>query len=229
MRIMIAEDSGLFRQVLSELLSENGLTVTGQAATVEELMRLVDNAPPDLVILDIRLPPGQRDEGLRVAEILRARYPRIGLLILSHYAETAYAMRLLSTAHRAVGYLIKDRVPDARALLEAIDRIAHGHVVIDPEVVGRLVERRRTVDLLHRLTPGERQVLSLVAEGYSNVAIAGRLAYSVKTVEKRITAISQKLGLADAEGRADVNVRVLAVLAYLRSGLGHESGVDLAS
>ncbi|WP_405151164.1 response regulator transcription factor [Sphaerisporangium sp. NBC_01403] len=229
MRIMIAEDSGLFRQLLSEVLSENGLTVTGQAATVDELMRLVDAAPPDLVILDIRLPPGQRDEGLCAAEVLRARYPRTGLLVLSHYGETAYAMRLLSTAHHAVGYLIKDRVPDARALLDAIDRIAQGHVVIDPEVVGRLVKRRRTVDPLHRLTPGEREVLSLVAEGYSNVAIAGRLAYSVKTVEKRITAISHKLGLADNEGRADVNVRVLAVLTYLRSGLGRESGVHLAS
>jgi DNA-binding NarL/FixJ family response regulator len=216
---MIAEDSGLFRQMLVDLLTDRGLEVTGQAETKEELLRLVRSAPPDVILIDIRLPPGHRDEGLQAAEEIRASNPGVALLVLSHYAETSYAVRLLETAAHSAGYLVKDRVQDGDRLVDAIHRVANGEVVVDPEVVGRLVRRRRTVDPLDRLTPSERTVLSLIAEGRSNAAIAEQLAYSVKTVEKRITAISQKLGLPPTgdEGRTDVNVRVLVVLAYLRN------------
>ena len=222
MRVMIAEDSGLLRQMLAEMLSRHGLEVTGQAATREELLRLVETAPPDAVVLDIRLPPGYRDEGLQIAAELRARHPTIGLLVLSHYAETSYAMRLLEHGARGVGYLVKDRVQDGGRLVDAIRRVAAGEAVIDPEVVQRVMFRRRAVDPLERLAPGERQVLGLMAEGLSNVAIAERLSFSPKTVEKRVTAIAQKLGLpsTDDAGRGDVNLRVLAVLTYLRGSGG---------
>ncbi|MDX6391570.1 MAG: hypothetical protein QOJ73_2633 [Streptosporangiaceae bacterium] len=218
MRVMIAEDSGLLRQMLAEMFTARGVHVIGLAQTLPELLRLVDSDPPDIVVLDIRLPPTYRDEGLQAAETLRARYPAVGLLILSHYAETSYAVRLLETSSHAVGYLVKDRVQDAERLVETAYRVASGEVVIDPEVVQRLLLRPRRVDPLASLTSAEKQVLTLMAEGYSNAAIGKKLSYSVKTVEKRVTSISQKLGLSPAgDERADVNVRVLAVLTYLRS------------
>jgi len=219
MRVVIAEDSGLLRQLLAELFTAKGLEVTGLAQTLPEVLRLVEADPPDIVVLDIRMPPAYRDEGLQAAEALRARYPDLGLLILSHYAETSYAVRLLEISSHAVGYLVKDRVQDADRLLEAAHRVASGEVVIDPEVVQRLLLRPRRADPLANLTSVEKQVLALIAEGYSNAAIGKKLSYSVKTVEKRVTSISQKLGLSPAGGeeRADINVRVLAVLTYLRS------------
>jgi DNA-binding NarL/FixJ family response regulator len=222
MRVMIAEDSGLLRQMLAEMLTRHGFDVTGLAHTKEGLLRLVDADPPDVVILDIRLPPGQRDEGLQAASEIRARHPGIGLLVLSHYAETSYAMRLLENGAHGVGYLVKDRVQDSDRLVDAIRRVAAGEAAIDPEVVQRVMFRRRAVDPLERLTPSEQQVLGLMAEGFSNVAIAERLSYSLKTVEKRVTAITQKLGLppSDDNSRSDVNVRVLAVLTYLRHANG---------
>ncbi len=218
MRVMIAEDSGLLRQLLGELLTRHGLEVTGQAANGDDLLRLVEGAPPDVVVLDIRLPPSYRDEGLRAASEIRARHPQVGLLVLSHYAETSYAMRLLEGGARGVGYLVKDRVQDADRLVDAIRRVEAGEAAIDPEVVQRVMFRRRTADPLERLTLGERQVLGLIAEGWSNAAIADRLSCSLKTVEKRVTAITQKLDLptSDDAGRSDINVRVLAVLTYLR-------------
>jgi DNA-binding NarL/FixJ family response regulator len=218
MRIMIAEDSGLLRQMLAEMLTRRGFDVTGQARTKEELLTLVEAAPPDVVILDIRLPPGHRDEGLQAASEIRARHPGIGLLVLSHYAETSYAMRLLENGARGVGYLVKDRVQDSDRLVDAIRRVAAGETAIDPEVVERVMFRRRAVDPLERLTAGERTVLRLMAEGLSNAAIAERLSYSQKTVEKRITAITQKLDLQGTPiARSDINIRVLTVLTYLRS------------
>jgi len=165
MRVMIAEDSGLLRQLLAELLTRHGLEVTGQAASGDDLLRLVEGAPPDVVVLDIRLPPGYHDEGLRAASEIRARHPRVGLLVLSHYAETSYAMRLLKGGARGVGYLVKDRVQDADRLVDAIRRVAAGEAVIDPEVVQRVMFRRRTADPLECLTLGEPQVLGLIAEG----------------------------------------------------------------
>ncbi len=162
---MIAEDSGLLRQLLAELLTRHGLEVTGQAANRDDLLCLVEGAPPDVVVLDIRLPPGYHDEGLRAASEIRARHPRVGLLVLSHYAETSYAMRLLKGGARGAGYLVKDRVQDADRLVDAIRRVAAGEAVIDPEVVQRVMFRRRTADPLECLTLGEPQVLGLIAEG----------------------------------------------------------------
>jgi DNA-binding NarL/FixJ family response regulator len=219
MRVVIAEDSGLLRQLLAELLTCRGFDVIGQAQTLPELLRLVAADPPDVVVLDIRMPPAYRDEGLQAAEEIHARHPSVGLLVLSHYAETSYAVRLLELSSHAVGYLIKDRVQDADRLLEALHRVAAGEVVIDPEVVQRVLLRPRAIDPLERLKLVERQVLALMAEGRSNAAIAHKLSYSVKTIEKRVTAISQKLGLPHPHDhdRGDVNVRVLAVLTYLRT------------
>jgi DNA-binding NarL/FixJ family response regulator len=219
MRIVIAEDSGLLRQMLTEILTSRGFNVIGQAETLPELLGLVWADPPDIVVLDIRMPPTHRDEGLRAAEEIHARHPSVGLLLLSHYAETSYAVRLLELSSHGVGYLVKDRVQDADRLVEALQRVAAGEVVIDPEVVQRVLFRPRVVDPLERLTAVEREILALMAEGRSNTAIAQKLSYSVKTIEKRVTAISQKLGLPhpDDHERSDVNLRVLAVLAYLRS------------
>lgn len=223
---MIAEDSGLLRHLLVQALTGRGLTVTGQAADGGELLALVAADPPDVVIADIRMPPGHGDEGLRAAEQIRRRHPGVGLLVLTHYAETAYAVRLLTVADHAVGYLVKDRVQDADRLVEAVRRVAAGEMVVDPLVVTRMLNRRRRADPLARLTPGEREVLALVAEGWSNAAIAGKLGYSAKTVEKRLSAVGGKLGLPtiDVDCRPDVNIRVLAVLAYLRAE--REPGAD---
>jgi DNA-binding NarL/FixJ family response regulator len=219
MRIVVAEDSGLLRQLLVELLTSRGLDVIGQAESLPELLELVGDDPPDVAVLDIRLPPTHQDEGLRAAEAIHAHHPSVGLLVLSHYADTSYAGRLLELSSHAVGYLIKDRVQDADRLVEALHRVAAGEVVIDPAVVHRLLVRQRVIDPLERLTTVERQVLALMAEGRSNTAIAQKLSYSVKTIEKRATSISQKLMLPDLDDhrRGEVNMRVLAVLAYLRS------------
>jgi DNA-binding NarL/FixJ family response regulator len=202
----------MLRQLLVEALTSRGLEVTGQAANAVELLGLVAAQPPDVVVADIRMPPSYQDEGLRAAERIRSGYPDVGVLVLSHYAETSYAIRLLEGLTGRVGYLVKDRVQDTDRLVDTIRRVAGGEVVVDPEVIRRVMLRSRTVDPLQRLTPSEREVLALIAEGLSNAAIARRLSYSVKTVEKRVTAIAQKLGLREIDG----NVRVLAVLAYLR-------------
>jgi DNA-binding NarL/FixJ family response regulator len=180
MRVVIAEDSGLLRQLLAELFTARGLEVTGLAQTLPEVLRLVEADPPDIVVLDIRMPPDYRDEGLQAAEALRARYPDVGLLILSHYAETSYAVRLLEISSHAVGYLVKDRVQDADRLLEAASRVASGEIVIDPEVVQRLLLRPRRADPLANLTSVEKQVLALIAEGYSNAAIGKSSAIALK-------------------------------------------------
>jgi DNA-binding NarL/FixJ family response regulator len=219
MRVMIAEDSGLLRQMLAEILDRHGFEVTGQTSDPGRLLRMIAAEPPDVVMLDIRLPPGQHDEGLQAAQEIRARHPDVGILVLSHYADTSYAVRLLDNGARGIGYLVKDRVQDTGRLLEALDRVASGETVIDPDIVQRVMGRRRVEDPLSALTPGERQVLGLIAEGLSNTAIAGRLSFSLKTVEKRVTAITRKLGVPDIgyPGRSAVNVRVVAVLAYLRS------------
>jgi DNA-binding NarL/FixJ family response regulator len=204
--------------MLAEALTARGCEVVGEAGTPDELLHLVDTGPPDVVVVDIRMPPTHRDEGLRAIEQIRARHSAVGVLVLSHYAETGYAIRLLQCAPRAVGYLVKDRVQDTDRLFDALRRVAAGEVVVDPDVIQRVMLRPRVVDPLDQLTPSERQVLALVAEGHSNNAIAGKLGYSVKTVEKRITAVSQKLGLRAVDD--GINVRVLAVLTYLRS-IGH--------
>ena len=219
MRIVIGEDSGLLRAMLLSTLAGYGLDVVGAAGDLPSLLRTVEDTDPDLVILDIRMPPGYSDEGLQAAERIHAGHPAAGLLVLSQYAETGYAQRLLELRARALGYLVKDRVQDADRLVEAITRVGAGEVVVDPEVIHQVLRRPRVDDPLEPLTRSERDVLALLAEGYSNSAISRKLSYSGKTVEKRITAIAQKLGLPQVldVDRADVNIRVLAVLTYLRS------------
>jgi DNA-binding NarL/FixJ family response regulator len=216
-RLLIADDSGLLRQMLTETFTRRGFEVAGEAASLPELVRTVAADPPDVVVLDIRMPPEHRDEGLQAATWIRAHHPSTALLVLSHYAETSYAVRLLEIATRSVGYLVKDRVQDTDRLVDAVQRVAQGEVVIDTEVIQRVMHRHRTVDPLRDLTEGEKHVLALMAEGRSNNAIARHLNYSLKTVEKRITAISRKLGLPQDDERHDINVRVLAVLTYLRN------------
>lgn len=224
MRAVIAEDSGIFREALTTLLTNRGISVVAQATDATELDALIDTSLADtgfadVVLLDIRMPPTHTDEGIRAAKRIRLLNPTIGLVVLSTYAEAQYAGDLLAVANPGAGYLAKDRVRDADRLVEAIRLVVAGEVVIDPKVVKRLLDRRRPVNPLDRLTPGEYQVLALVAEGRSNGAIGSELHLAPSTVEKRITAIAQKLGLpqTDDPGRGEVNVRVLAVLEYLRN------------
>lgn len=218
LRVVIAEDSGLLRELLVHLLTGNGMVVCGQASTLPELLATVAVDPPDLVVSDIRMPPTCRDEGIQAAEQIRARSPEVGLLILTHYPEAAHAVRLLEFADRAAGYIVKDRVQDTARFIETVRRVAAGETVIDSHVVQDILRRPRLANPLDQLAPSERQILALIAEGYSNSAIALRLSYSVKTVEKRVTSIAQTLELppADDGGRSQVNLRVLAVLSYLR-------------
>jgi DNA-binding NarL/FixJ family response regulator len=213
MRVVIAEDSVLVREGLARLLGETGIEVAAAAGDAESFLRAVDAEQPDAVVVDVRLPPTFSDEGLRAALVVRQRWPRTGVLVLSQYVEERYAAELLSgnRAHEAgVGYLLKDRVGNIAELLDALHRVAGGGSAIDPEVVGQLLARRRHP--LDTLTTRERRVLALMAEGRSNTAIAATLVVGLGAVEKHITTIFAKLGLppTDTENR-----RVLAVLAYL--------------
>ncbi|NLT54158.1 MAG: response regulator transcription factor [Actinomycetales bacterium] len=196
-----------------------GIDVVGEATHRDEAVAVVAGTSPDVAILDIRIPPGHLDDGLVAAERIRRDDPDVGLLVLSHYLESSYAERLLTFADAGVGYLVKDRVQDGDVLVDTLYRIAAREVVIDTDLVRQVIRRRRRHDPLERLTTQERQVLALMAEGYSNTAIGRRAFCSVKTVERRVTAISEKLGLPSGEdgGRSEVNIRVLAVLTYLRS------------
>ena len=213
---MICEDSALFRRGLALLLTDAGVQVVGECADAEHLIAAVRDTVPDTVILDIRMPPTFTDEGLAAAAGLRRAYPGLGLLVLSTYADTAYAIRLLEIG-TGVGYLLKDRVDDANAVRDAVERVARGETVIDSEIVGRLLTRRRHADALDRLTDRERDVLAQMAEGYSNAAIARRLHLAEKTVESHIAAVMTKLNL---EPTPDDNRRVKAVLAWMRVARG---------
>lgn len=212
MRVALADDSALFRQGLTLLLGAAGVEVTAQARTGQELLARIDNHPPDVVILDIRMPPTFTDEGLQAAEIVRSRHPDVGILVLSTYTETPYAVRLLQACQGKVGYLLKDRVDDAAALLDALTRITAGESVIDPEIVTRLVARPRRSPL-SELTDRERDVLRLMAEGRSNAGIGQALFLSPKTIETHVASVFGKLNLPPA---SDDNRRVLAVLTWLR-------------
>jgi DNA-binding NarL/FixJ family response regulator len=214
-RVAIAEDAVLVREGLVRLLTEAGFGVVGAARNPEELLAVVDLQRPDVVVLDIRMPPTHTDEGLRLANELR-RQPGapIGVLLLSQYVEAAHAYRLLEEETPGVGYLLKDRLSDIGELSDAIRRIAGGGSAFDPSLVGELLRRRRQHDPLGELTDREREVLSLMAEGRSNQAIADRLVVTLKTVETHVASIFSKLGL---EPQPDDHRRVLAVLAYLRS------------
>jgi len=212
-RVVIAEDSLLLRAGLARLLTEAGLEVVGEAGDARDLMRMVSLRAPDVAVVDVRMPPTHTDEGLRAARTIRERHPGCGVLVLSQYLEEAYAMELLGDDARGLGYLLKDRVMDLEGFVDAVRRVGEGGSALDPEVVSRLIGRRRDAPL-DALTPREREVLELMAEGRSNRGIAGQLVVTERAVEKHVTSIFGKLRLPAAE--AD-HRRVLAVLAYLRS------------
>ena len=213
MRIVIAEDSVLLREGLNRLVADAGHDVVTSVASGPELVEAIDRERPDVSIVDVRMPPTFRDEGLRAAIAARDRVPLTPILILSQYVEERYAGELLESGAAGVGYLLKDRVADVSEFMLALQQVASGGTVLDPEVVSQLVTRRRRDDRLADLTPREQEVLALIAEGQSNTAIADRLFIGEGTVEKHISNIFSKLALDDAVTQ---HRRVLAVLAYLR-------------
>jgi DNA-binding NarL/FixJ family response regulator len=213
MRVILAEDSPLLRDGLARLLADDGVEVTQTVADAATLRAAVAAEPPDVVVTDIRMPPTFTDEGLTAALEIRAQHPQVAVLVLSQYAEAAYAERLLRDGTTHVGYLLKERVNDVTALHDAMTRVARGESVIDPEIVRMLVARPRQENPLDRLTERERDVLALMAEGRSNRGIGDRLHLSEKTVETHIGAIMAKLDLPDT---VDDNRRVAAVVRYLR-------------
>jgi DNA-binding NarL/FixJ family response regulator len=212
MRVALADDAALFRQGVANLLREAGFDVVGQAHDTASLMTLVHDQQPDVVIVDIRMPPTHTLEGLDAARAIRAQYPTVGVLVLSQFVEAHYALQLLDNAERGAGYLLKDRVGDIAELASAVRQIAAGRLVIDPMVVAQLVNRTRRRNPLDALTDREKEVLALMAEGRSNQAISKALFITDKTVEAHIRAIFTKLGLAAA---VDDHRRVLAVITYL--------------
>ena len=215
LRVVLADDSVLFREGMARVLADAGVQVVGQAGEPESLVAMVRRERPDVAIIDIRMPPGQRDEGLRAAAAIREEHAdSVAILVLSQYVEPMFALQLVRDGGTGVGYLLKDRVADVDEFVEAIRRVARGGSVIDPGVVSSLLARPRGASPLDELTNREREVLSLMAEGRSNQAIADRLFVTEKTVEAHIAAILSKLGLQPA---ADDHRRVLAVLAWLRA------------
>jgi DNA-binding NarL/FixJ family response regulator len=214
-RVVVADDVMLTREGIVRLLRDAGVDVVAEAEDAEQLLRHVQLARPDAVVVDIRMPPTHSDEGLVAAQQIRAAHPGVGVLVLSQYVEPSYAMRLLDEHPESVGYLLKERVFDAAILVDALRRIADGETVVDPTIVSRLFGRGRRHDPLDELTAREREVLGLVAEGLSNKAIASRLFVTERTVEAHVKQIFLKLRL---ETSPDSHRRVLAVLAYLRAG-----------
>jgi DNA-binding NarL/FixJ family response regulator len=214
-RVLVAEDSGLLREGLGQLLRSAGFEVVGAAANYTELLAMANTTEPHVILTDIKMPPSHSDEGLRAAEAIRAQRPDTAIILLSHYAEPEFAQRLLSGEPRGLGYLLKDRVSDAGELGAAIRRVVAGETVVDPDVIAILVSRRRSPgDRLEKLTGRERQILELMAEGRSNLGIARAEFLSTKTVERHVASIFSKLGL---EPGTDENRRVLAVLQQLRA------------
>jgi DNA-binding NarL/FixJ family response regulator len=214
-RVVIADDSVLLREGLARLLEEYGFEVAGQAGDAEDLLRKVGAHKPDVAVVDVRMPPTHTDEGLRAAHKIRNDFPETGVLVLSQYVEEAYALELLSQSTESTGYLLKDRVADVDSFTDAVRRVASGGSALDPEVVALLLGRRRREDPLQSITPREREVLGLMAEGRSNAAIAEALVVTERAVEKHVTSIFSKLDLAPT---VEDHRRVLAVLAYLRAG-----------
>ncbi|WP_231156178.1 response regulator transcription factor [Streptomyces sp. CNZ748] len=214
MRLMIAEDSTLLREGLVRLLVEEGHDVLGAYGDADALLARLPSQRPDVVVLDIRMPPTHTDEGLRAALSVRERWPAVGVLVLSQHIERNYAAKLLASNVERVGYLLKDRVAQVEEFLDALDRVHAGGAAIDPEVVRQLVVRTTHTDPLARLTPRERTVLEALAEGHTNAAIAQKLHISQSSVEKNLNAIFDKLDLTHTTGYSR---RILAVLRYLES------------
>ena len=212
MRVVLADDAALFRKGVANLLREAGFDVVGQAENADDLLALVGEHQPDVVIVDIRMPPSHTLEGLEAAKIIRARYPAVGVLVLSQFVEPHYALQLIDNAEQGAGYLLKDRVGNIEELADAVRQIATGRLIIDPAVVSQLLNRSRRRDPLDALTDREKAVLALMAQGRSNLAIANGLFVTEKTVEAHIRAIFIKLNLSPT---ADDHRRVLAVITYL--------------
>ena len=213
MRLVIADDETLLREGLARLLADSGFEVVGKAGTAEELLRRVELTRPDAAIVDIKMPPTHTDEGLVAAAQIRSTHPSVGVLVLSHYVESRYAMRLLEEHPERSGYLLKERVSDLAVLVDALRRIDEGECVLDPTIVARLVGRPREESPLDELTEREREVLALMAEGHSNDGICKTLFLSPKTVETHVRHILLKLEIGET---TEYHRRVLAVLAYLR-------------
>jgi DNA-binding NarL/FixJ family response regulator len=214
MRVIVADDSLLFREGLVRLLAEQGFDVVGQTDNADDLVRRVGGLHPEVALVDIRMPPTFTDEGLRAALEIEERHPEVGVVVLSQYIEAAYAMRLLEQGSAGRGYLLKDRVSDLDGFADAIRRVGSGGSVVDPEVVSALVSKQRHSRKLSELTEREREILELMAEGRSNAGICERLFLSPRTVESHVRMIFRRLGLEETH---DDHRRVLAVLTYLQS------------
>ena len=214
MRVVIAEDSVLLREGLASLLAQNGFDVVGACENADDLLLKVRSYEPDVAIVDIRLPPTHSDEGLRAALEIRARHPSVGILVLSQYVELGLAMKLLADSAERAGYLLKDRISDIAEFVGAVRRIAAGGSALDPVIVSTLLSKRRPDGPLDDLTPREREVLELMAEGRSNQGIADKLVITLRAVEKYVSSIFGKLGIPSTGSDSR---RVLAVLLYLRS------------
>jgi DNA-binding NarL/FixJ family response regulator len=212
-RVVVADDETLLREGLGRLLIDAGIDVVGKVGTADELLRKVELTRPDVAIVDIKMPPTHTDEGLVAAQQIRGSQPTVGVLVLSHYLESYYAIRLLEDHPERSGYLLKERVKDVAVLVDALERIDEGECVLDPTIVARLVGRSREHSALDELTDREREVLALMAEGHSNDAICKKLFLSPKTIETHVRHIFLKLGIGET---SDYHRRVLAVLAYLR-------------
>jgi DNA-binding NarL/FixJ family response regulator len=213
-RVVIADDEVLLREGLERLLTEAGFEVVGKVGTADELRRKVELTRPDVAIVDIKMPPTHTDEGLVAAEAIRDSHPQTAVLVLSHYLESRYALRLIEQHPGGVGYLLKERVSNLAVLTDALARLHEGESVVDPTIVSRLVNRARPASRLDELTEREREVLALIAEGRSNKGTCERLFLSPKTVEAHVKHIFMKLGIEES---GDDHRRVLAVLAFLRS------------
>ena len=213
MRVVIADDAPLIREGVARLLTENGVEVVAQVGEADALLVCVRDLRPDVAVVDVRMPPTHTDEGLRAAREIRSRYPDTAVLVLSQNLESEYALRLVDERPEHVGYLMKERVGRVEQLLDAVQRVAAGECVVDRAIVDELLAKRRQVDPIDELTPREREILALIAEGRSNEGICRTLWLSPKTVETHIRGAFAKLGI---KGAPEDNRRVLAVLAYLR-------------
>jgi DNA-binding NarL/FixJ family response regulator len=214
MRIVIAEDAAIMRDGLTQTLTRRGHDVLAAVADAAALRVAIEQHRPDVAIIDVRMPPTHTDEGLRAAKEINQDFPEVGVLVFSQYIEARAAAELFASAPAGAGYLLKDRVADVSDFIDALTRIAQGGTVLDPEVVRQLIQAGRRTDTLAALTPREREVLSLIAQGRSNAAIAAALFISPKVVEKHVANIFDKLGLAPSDSD---NRRVIAAITYLES------------